>query len=572
MMDRATEYAKAIMAGDIVAGRDQRNACRRHLRDLERQDTEAFPFHWDTESADKILKFAEMLEIAEGAGGKRLALVPFQAFILGSLFGWKNEKGFRRFRISYVEMARQNGKSFLNGIECPYIMLYGGYQYGQCYTTATKHSQSMIVWKEVMKFIRSDHDLEELFSIKEYNSLITCAETQCTLEALSRDRQKLDGFRSLWASVDELHQHQDNSIYKAIVNGTGSLEETLISMITTAGANLNSFCYEMHQYAQRVASGAVIDETFFSCIFALNADDDYWEPNNYIKCNPRLATTEAGLKELVSSAARAKEMGGSELSDFLTKRLNVWVQQSDNQYMSAEAWQECGSEETLEDMRGQRCYVGLDLSSGGDLTSLALEFPLDEGGYYIYSHSFMPEQRLNEHIKTDLAPYDIWRNSGLLTTTTTFGGVKNDYKFIISHLKGLVKQYGVEIVGIAYDTHNADGFLGDLDDFGVPLVAITQSSRFLNDATVDFELEVKAGNVQYDRANELMSWSMLNAKLTKNSFGEVKVDKEIHARHARIDVVDAIIDAHTLMMRSQNTEKPVDLDDSMSRYLEMMGW
>ena len=572
MTDRATEYAKAVVAGQIVAGRDQMNSCLRHLKDLKRQQTTDFPYHWDAEKANRILQFAEMLEIAEGMEVKRLKLMDFQAFILGSLFGWYNARGFRRFRISYVEMARQNGKSFLNGVECPYIMQFSGYQYGQCYTTATKHSQSMIVWNEVAKFIRSDADLEELFTIKEYNSLITCRETHCTLEALSRDRQKLDGFRSIWASVDELHQHPDNSIYKAIVNGTGSLDETLISMITTAGFDLNGFCYEMHQYAQRVAAGAIRDETFFTCIFALDPDDDYWNPECYIKSNPRLATTESGCKDLIESAARAKEMGGFELRDFLTKRLNVWVQQTDNQYMSAEAWQKCGSDRTLSDLRGQRCFAGLDLSSGGDLTSLALEFPLDDGGYYVYSHSFMPAQRLNEHIKTDTAPYDVWAKDGLLTATTTFGGVKNDYKFIVSHLKTLIERYDLELCGIAYDTHNADGFLGDLDGFGVPLVAITQSARFLNDATVDFELEVRAGNVSYDARNALMSWSMLNAKLTKNSFGEVKVDKEIHARSRRIDVVDAILDAHTLILRSKNEEKPVDYEASMNKFMNLMGW
>jgi phage terminase large subunit-like protein len=469
-------------------------------------------------------------------------------------------------------MARQNGKSFLNGIECPYIMQFSGYRYGQCYTTATKHSQSMIVWNEVAKFIRSDPDLEEFFEIKEYTSLISCRETNCTLEALSRDRQKLDGFRSIWASVDELHQHQDNSIYKAIVNGTGSLDETLISMITTAGFDLNSFCREMHDYAAKVAAGAIRDDAFFSCIFSLDPEDDYWDFKNYIKSNPRLATTESGMKDLVDSAKRARDMGGMELRDFLTKRLNVWVQQTDNQYMSAEVWQKCGTSQGLESMRGQRCYVGLDLSSGGDLTSLALEFPLDDGRYYIYSHSFMPSARLNEHIKTDLAPYDVWRNEGLLTTTDTFAGVKNDYKFIVAHLRKLVEKYEIEIVGIAFDPHNADGFLSDLEEFGVPLLSVTQSARFLNDATVDFELEVKAGNVIYDKANELMTWSMLNAKTTKNSFGEIKVDKEIRARHTRIDVVDAIIDAHTMMLRSKSEEKPVDFDGALNNYMNLMGW
>jgi len=221
-------------------------------------------------------------------------------------------------------------------------------------------------------------------------------------------------------------------------------------------------------------------------------------------------------------------------------------------------------------MRGNRCFVGLDLSSGGDLTSLALEFPLDDGKYYIYSHSFMPRQRLEEHIKTDLAPYDIWEQQGLLTVTDTFGGVKNDYKFIIKHLKDLKEQYGIEIVGIGYDPHNADGFLADLEDFGVPLLSITQSARFLNDATVDFELECRASNVIYDKSNDLMTWSMVNARKVSNSFGEIKVDKEPKARNKRIDVVDAIIDAHTVMMKNKPQE--VDLNAHADDYMRIMGW
>lgn len=404
MADRCTDYARAVVSGAAVAGEDQRHACERHLRDLSRQGTPEFPFRFDPDAAERVLRFAELLTVAEGYEPKALRLAPFQCFILGSLFGWKNAEGFRRFRIAYTEMARQNGKSFLNGIEGSYIALRGGYRHGRLFCCATKQAQSRIVFEEITKFIRSDPDLAELFEIKDYNSAARCLDTDCTIEALSKERQKLDGFRALWASLDELHQHRDNSVYKAVLNGTGPLPETLISMITTAGFDLNSFCYEMHEYAQKAAAGAIADETFFSCIFSLDKNDDYFDSRNYVKSNPFLATKPDTLLELEQAAARAREMGGRELRDFLTKRLNVWVQQADDQYMSADAWRTCGSGRTLEDMRGKACWAGLDLSSGGDLTSLALEFPLADGRYYVYSHSFMPRARLNEHIRTDLAP------------------------------------------------------------------------------------------------------------------------------------------------------------------------
>lgn len=570
-MDRATQYATDVVNGKVpYVGKLHYLACERHLKDLQRQGTEGFPYFWNPEKAETVLTYAETLTIAEGSKPQPVKLFGFQCFDIGVPFGWYKDNGYRRFRTTYKSVARQNGKTFENGIKGSYIAGFGGYNYGKLFTVATKHAQAKLAWDEVAKFIRIDPDLSECFQIQEYKSLITALGTNCTIEALSKERSLDDGFRGIYISIDEIHQHKDNQIYNTMKRGTRALKETMISMITTRGFDLNSFCFEFDEMCVNILIGSFTDETIFVDIYAPDKEDDIWLPENQYKANPLLCQTQEGRDILAADARLAKEMGGFELRDFMTKCLNTWVQQSDNQYMSPEVWKKCGTNKTLENMRGERCYVGLDLSSGGDLTSLALEFPQDNGKFYIYSHSFMPRMRLNEHIKSDLAPYDIWENDGLLTVTETFGGVKNDYKFIVSHLKNLIEKYDIEIVGIAYDTHNADGFLGDLEQFGVPLVAITQSARFLNDATIDFELECKAGNVEYDKSNDLMTWSMINAKLVKNSFGEVKVDKEVRSRCARIDVVDAIIDAHTLCMKS--VEKGVNVEEEMDKYLKMMGW
>lgn len=568
-MDRCTAYARAVADGKIIAGELQILACKRHLKDMENQNTEEFPYYFDKEKANRVIEFAQTLYLAEGEK-TQLQLAEWQCFILGNLFGWHNSKGFRRFRLSYIEVARQQGKSLLNGINATYIGNFTNYNYGQLYFVATKQAQAKIVFNEVVKFIESDEELAELFDVKDYKSEILCKITSSKMLALSKDTKRIDGFRPIFASVDEYHAHEDNQMYKQLEGGTGKLDETLISIITTAGFNLNSPCYEMRQYAESVLRGSLKNETMFSVIFSMDKEDDIWDSSNWVKANPLSCSTQAGIDNLIPIAEKAKEMGGFELRDFMTKRLNTWVQQMDNQYMSPEVWKSCGTDQTIESMRGQRCFVGLDLSSGGDLTSLALEFPLDDGKYYIYSHSFMPRMRLNEHIKTDIAPYDIWEKAGLLTVTDTLSGVKNDYKFIVKHLKDLKEKFNLEFMGIAYDTHNADGFLGDLEEFGVPLVAINQSARFLNDATVDFELLAKGGNIIYDRANELMSWSVTNAKLTQNSFGEVKIDKEVKARTKRIDVADAIIDAHCLGMK--RIEKQVDLNEHADDYFKLMGW
>lgn len=571
MIDRVTEYAKKVVAGEVTAGRLHILACKRHLYDLERQNTKDFPYYWDVEKANRIIEYAETLTIAEGSEPKPVKLLDCQAFDLAVPFGWFKLNGNRRFRRKYKSMARQNGKTFENGITGTYVSGFSGYRFGKLFTVATKKRQARLAWEEMAKFITIDEDLNELFKVQDYKSLITALETDCTIEALSKEAGLDDGFRSIYSSIDELHQHRDNKIYKAIYNGTRALKETLVSMITTRGDKLNSFCKEMDDYCIKILEGVTTAEDFFVDIYCLDKEDDIWDESNWIKANPFLASSEEGLETLRTDAKTAKDMGGSDLRDFLTKCLNMWVQNTDDQFINIEKWKECESDRTLEDFKYHECWVGLDLSSGGDLTTLALEFEEPDEKFYLYSHSFMPRGRLAEHIETDLAPYDLWETSELLTVTGGSGDYKNDYKFIIKHLKDLQEKYKLKFMGIGIDPHNADGILSDLEEFGCPILLVTQSAKFLNDATVDIQLAVKSKKIEYDKNNELLTWSFTNAKTVKNSFGEIKVDKEPRAKFKRIDPVDACIDAHVVRMKYK-TKEVVDVKTELESYLEKMGW
>ena len=570
--DRATAHASAVVSGKVISGTLHKLACQRHLDDLKKQNTEEFPYYYDPAKAMRVIDYAETLVIAEGDEPKRVKLIEEQAFDIGVTFGWfKTANDKRRFRRRYKSVARQNGKTFENGIMGTYIAGFGGYNFGKLFTVATKKRQARLAWEEMSKFITVDEDLEELFKVQDYKSLITALETNCTIEALSRESGLDDGFRSIFASIDEIHQHKDNKIYKAIYNGTRALSETLVSMITTRGDRLNSFCKEMDDYCIKVLQGLTTAEDFFIDIYSLDPDDDIWDEKNWIKANPFICSKAEGLEQLRIDAETAKDMGGSDLRDFITKCLNMWVQNTDDLFVNPEKFQKCATKETLEDMRNKPCWVGLDLSSGGDLTTLALEFELQNDEYYVYSHSFMPRGRLEEHVETDLAPYDLWEDKGLLTVTGGSGDFKNDYKFIIKHLKELQQEYNLQYKGIGIDPHNADGILSDLEGFGCPILIVTQSARFLNDATVDIQLAVKSEKVKYDKSNELFVWSVTNAKIVKNSFDEKKVDKEPRAKFKRIDAVDAWIDAHTTMMKYR-TKEVVDVKTELEKYLEKMGW
>lgn len=577
MTDRATDYARAVVAGQVDGvGELHRLACERHLRDLDRQETAAFPYYWDAAAGERVLEYAETLTVAEGAAPKPVRLIPSQAFDFSVTFGWRKvSDNCRRFRRRYLSMARQNGKTFSNGILGTYIAGFSGYKHGKLFTVAVRKRQARLAWEEMSKFIGVDPDLGELFDVKDYKSMIKAKETECTIEALSREAGLEDGHRSIFCSVDEIHQHKDNSVYKALYNGTRALPETLISMITTRGKQLNSFCKEMDDYAIQILRGVASAEDMFVDIYAPDPGDDIWDERNWRKANPFLCTDPEKMKILRQDAQTARDMGGGELADFLCKSLNLWVKNTDDQYIDPDAWKACGSDRTLSDVvaAGHRdCWVGLDLSSGGDLTTLALEIPTDPGRSYLYSHSFMPRGRMEEHMETDLAPYDLWETLGCITVTGGATDYMNDYKFIVAHLAELKERYGLNFLGIGIDPHNAAGVLQDLEAFGCPVQIITQSARALNDATVAVQLLTKGGQFEYDRQNELLTWSMVNAAIVRNSFGEIKVDKKPGAKFKRIDAVDAIVDAHALMLLNKGEDAPADIAEGLNEYLAMMGW
>ena len=307
------------------------------------------------------------------------------------------------------------------------------------------------------------------------------------------------------------------------------MKSALISVITTAGFDLKSPCYALYEYCVKVLKGIAHNDSQFIYIAQMDETDDMWTPKNWIKANPILQYDLEALENMIPIAETAKEMGGSSLRDFIVKQLNMWIQWTNDVYLKdMELWQNGATKKTLEDFRGQKCYVGLDLSAGGDLTSLAIVFPFlkdDVRKYFVHAHSFIPKRRVEEHIKTDRTEYDLWIRDGLVTVTETMGGVKTDYRYILTYLEKIITDYELDVQFILYDPHNASAFLTDLEALGFDSVAVTQSAKALNDATVDFRLEIESGNVEHD-GNAMIKWSIANAKTTSNSFGEIKIDKE----------------------------------------------
>jgi len=559
VIDRTTEYAKLVCSGERIAGKAEIQACERHLNDMANR---ASGWIFDAREAERHISIANMLTIGEGQR-QRLVTRGFQNFIIGSLFGWRRKRSnIRRFREAYIQVARQNGKSFLAGEMCNDFASFSEYQRGRIYCTATKQDQANIVWDECAKFIESDKDLKELYKIRRYDRTITSLVNGTTIKAIGRDTKTADGLRSILAVVDEYHAHPTEQMYKLMLDGQIKVDNALTLAITTAGFDLNGPCYQQYQFAKKVLAGVVEKDSLFIYIAEMDEEDDPWAKENWAKANPLLMwrddTTldDAMVARIAEKAIDAKEKAGNDLVNFLTKVLNKWVTFTGGALLNLDKWRACGCDDKLADFKGHDAILGIDLSSGGDLTSIALLFPLADDRCYIYSHSYLPELRLAEHEKTDKAPYRYWTKAGLITLTSAMYGLKTDYKYIISDLKKIQQDYNISIIQCGYDSHNAAAFLSDLEAaLDCDLTEIKQSARSLNDATQDFKLSVEAGLVSYDRENALLTWSAVNATVSApNSFGEIKIDKMTQAD--RIDPIDAIIDAWKLWLDSKRNTGP----------------
>ena len=256
-------------------------------------------------------------------------------------------------------------------------------------------------------------------------------------------------------------------MYKLLEGGIKKLKSALISVITTAGFDLKSPCYKLYEYCCNLLKGVFENDSQFVYIAQLDTADDLYKKENWIKANPILEYDEDALENLVPVANTARDMGGEDLRDFLVKQLNMWMQWSNALYIKdIKDWKRGAALRTLKDFRGSKCYVGVDLSSGGDLTSIAIVIPYMVDGvkkYFVHTHSFIPASRVDEHIKTDKVPYDVWISKGLVTVTETLGGIKTDYKYIIKYLEDLIKQNDLKPQLVCYDPHNASAFLSDLE-------------------------------------------------------------------------------------------------------------
>ncbi len=573
--DELTLYARDCLEDRIPSGTKHKWACARFLKDLDRIGDPAFPYQWDEERAAKIVKWFSYLRHSKGElAGKPILLTTWQKFDLCQLYGWRNTNtGYKRFKKSFVEVARKNAKSqmeagvALNEISEQATRNGEVYEY---YTAGVKRQQSKIIFDECRLMLR-DSPLKSKFRIT--RNVIEHRKTGSFILPLSKeDGRSGDGTNPAGLILDEYHQHPTTDFYNL---GLGSAtKEPLLMIITTAGVDLTYPCYtEEYTYCEKILNPSVDveNDTYFVDICEADEEDDPDDIRTLLKANPIRASFNGGLTKLREEWAIAKQIPEKMVS-FKTKCLNIWMQARDNGYMDMAKWKACEVKKIPIDTDGMPVYVGFDMSSKIDLTSVAFVIPfqtdqLDGYGnriarYIVFTHSFIPTmEKMREHIMKDKVPYDAWERMGYLEITDT---PIVDQGTVMEYVFRTCRENNWKIQCLCFDPANASKLMMDMSDEGYDVEEVFQSHKSLNESTQGFREQVYCGNVIYTH-NPLLNYAMSNAVIRQNN-GLIKIDKD--ATTKRIDPVDAILCAYKLAL--YHDFGSMDYQDYVNRFLEEM--
>lgn len=537
--DPVTRYARGVVAGKIVAGPHVRDACRRHLRDLE--DGPARGLFFDREAVARTIGFFRDVLVLNGGEYEGVPYEPlgWQSFILGSLFGWKGPDGYRRFRVAYIETGKGSGKSPLAAGIGLYGMMADGEARAEVYAAATKKDQAMILFRDAVAMVDQSPQLTRRIhksgvGANAWN--LAYLQQGSFFRPISADDGQ-SGPRPHIALLDEIHEHRNGNVVEMLRAGTKSRRQALIVMITNSGASKQSYCWERHDQAVKVAAGQIEDDALFSYVCALDDGDDPMKDEKcWEKANPSLSNGLPGVKYIREQVREARGMPGKES---IVRRLNFcqWVE-AEAPWIGSDVWFSAQDKDfDPNGLLGRRCWGGLDLSSTQDLTALALLFePSDaDPQWRLVVHFWLPNDGLHDKADRDRVPYIVWRDAGYLHTTP---GRAIDLLYVATQAAEIASLYDLQSIG--YDRWQIEGFKQLLGREGIslPLEPFGQGFKDMSPALNEFERLLISGHLRHG-GNPVMTWCAANAVTVSDPAGNRKVSKE--KATGRIDGIVAAI-------------------------------
>ncbi len=498
---------------DKEIGELQRLGRKRQCKDLQ-HPPKGYKFSID--KAQRVIDFLQLLPHVKGQlAGTLFILEEWQKYdIVYPLFGWvtDDDREYRRYKLAYSEMARKTGKSFLMSGIGIFMTWFDGEPGAETYCIATKKDQAKLVWDVA-------HDMIQHTTLKKriktaYN---TMTYDSSKMAPLGSDSKTLDGLSTHFGIIDEYHSHKNSHLYDVIKSSTGARVNSLLMIITTAGFNKASSCFEEREYAERILRGQIENDRYFAFIASIDKKDDPFDETIWRKSNPNLGVSNS-YEDFRAAAKEAKQKGGQALTEFLTKRLNVWVNSS-NVWVKDEDFILPDNLKFSEDeLSNDDCYIGLDLSKTSDLSAYAIIFPQADGEYKVISRAYVPEASFEDRKMGDNI-YQRFVDSDTLKVTS---GNVIDYKVIFEDIKEDMQKFNV--IELAYDRYMAAQIITDLTDEGMDCIPFGQG--FLSMAPVTRLLETLLLEKKLHHNNDpLLRWQLSNVIIEYDSAGNQKMSK-----------------------------------------------
>ncbi|MDE1465642.1 terminase large subunit [Spartinivicinus poritis] len=426
-VDTANIYARQVISKKVAACKWVRLACQRHLDDLNKSQQTDYPYYFDENEAQRFCEFMEMLpHVSADWFGKTIELSPWQSFIFSCIYGWRRKRDKkRRFREAYIEVPRKNGKSLkAAGVSLFGLALDGEYG-AQVYCGATTRIQAFHVFKPAKLIVDNTPKLQSELGIESFASNLSCPATASKFEPLIGNPG--DGGSPSCAVIDEYHEHKTDDLYQCMKTGTRSRKQPLIFIITTAGSNIGGPCYDKHLEVKKVLQGAQDNDRLFGIIYTIDEEDDWTTVESLKKANPNFGIS-MDAEDFIFDQEQAV-LNTSQQNDFKTKHLNIWTS-AKSAWLNLEDWNACADKTlSLENFKGDECWLCIDLASKIDICALVLLFKRIIGSkdhYYAFGRFYLPEATVHYPSK-NRSSYETWVNDGHLIATD---GEEIDFNFI----------------------------------------------------------------------------------------------------------------------------------------------
>ncbi len=509
-VNAANKYARDVVAGRIVACKEVKQACQRHLDDLKSEKKRGYKYRFDRDAAEKACIFIQLLPHVKGAWARKRELVklePWQLFIICCIFGWlKKRTGLRRFSEAYVEVCRKNGKSVLAaGIAL--LLLAADGEYGaEVYCGATTEKQAWEVFRPAKLMLEKSPALKSAAGIEVMAKNISIPGDGSRLEPVIGDPG--DGSSPSGSIIDEFHEHKTPNLYDTMVSGMGAREQPLNFIITTAGSNIAGPCYDKHRQVQQMLNGSLPNDELFGIIYTIDEGDDWKSVDTLKKANPNFGVSVS--RDYLIQRQKDAIRYPSRQNNFLTKHLDVWVS-ARTAWLNIADWQACTKPRvSLDQYEGMECWVGIDLASKTDIASVGLLFREEvlirkktKIKWTGFVRNYLPEGAV-DRASTNKAAYETWINSGHLIITD---GEEIDFDEIREDVKELASRFSIQEV--AYDPWRATQLAHQLMKDGATVVEYRNTVQNMSAAMRELEASI-TGKRFVHNGDPVLTWMASN--------------------------------------------------------------